>query len=40
MRFLLPILLLALAWGHAGSAVAADDAEAPIAMSLSLYIVD
>lgn len=40
MRFLLPILLLALAWGHAGSVVAADDAEAPIAMPLSLDIVD
>ena len=40
MRFLVPILLVALAWSHASSVEAADDAEAPIAMPLSLYIVD
>ena len=40
MRFLVPILLLVLAWSFANSAVAADDAETPIEMPLSLYIVD
>jgi len=43
VRFLVPILLIALAYGHAGSVVAADDTEAttaPITLPLSLYIVD
>ena len=43
VRFLIPILLIALAWGPASTVVAADDAEAPtdlIGLSLSLYIVD
>lgn len=39
MRLLIPILLVALAFGHASSVVA-DDAEAPLTLSLSLYIVD
>jgi hypothetical protein len=40
VRFLIPILLIALAVGHASPVAAADVAEAPISLSLSLYIVD
>jgi hypothetical protein len=42
VRFLIPILLVALAYGTATTVLAADDEAslAPISMSLSLYIVD
>jgi hypothetical protein len=42
MRFLIPVLLVALAYGPASTVAAADDeaSVAPISMSLSLYVVD
>jgi hypothetical protein len=40
VRLLIPILLIALAYGHASSVVANDDAEPPLTLPLSLYIVD
>ena len=40
MRLLIPILLIALAFGHASSVVAKDGPEPPLTLPLSLYIVD